>query len=157
MDEPARIQSESPEPEFLTAREVSLLLRASKQKIYQLAAKGQIPCVLVGSSYRFPADALRAWVRMRLSRKDSPMVSEVAEAEASFEARRDDVQRVVLGALHGYPLNAGTLHALAEVLGALMYQRVTERHEALAPCLQILLAVTQRVASAVPVDSAASH
>lgn len=50
-------------PLLYRAVEAAKLTSLSKQMIYQLAAEGRIPCVRIGRSIRFPAEALEQWVR----------------------------------------------------------------------------------------------
>lgn len=45
------------------AAEAARLTGLSKQYVYQLAAEGGIPCIRIGRSVRFPADALEAWIQ----------------------------------------------------------------------------------------------
>lgn len=47
---------------LLTVREVADLLRISMSKVYVLAARGELPCLRVGKSLRFPLDAIERWV-----------------------------------------------------------------------------------------------
>jgi len=44
------------------AEEVAKMTGLSRQAVYQRAAEGSIPCVRIGRSVRFPADALREWI-----------------------------------------------------------------------------------------------
>jgi putative molybdopterin biosynthesis protein len=48
--------------EFLTPDEMAALLRLSKRRIYELTARGALPCIRVGRTVRFPRTALDAWV-----------------------------------------------------------------------------------------------
>ena len=50
-------------PLLYRASEVARMTGLSRQGIYQLASEGRIPCVRIGRSVRFPADALDAWVK----------------------------------------------------------------------------------------------
>jgi excisionase family DNA binding protein len=49
---------------FLTVREVAQLLKIPENRVYDLAARGQIPCVHIGErQLRFIREDLLAWAR----------------------------------------------------------------------------------------------
>ena len=49
---------------FLTAKELSQLLRIPKRSIYKFAKEGQIPGALrIGKHWRFCEDIIEAWVK----------------------------------------------------------------------------------------------
>jgi excisionase family DNA binding protein len=47
---------------LLLAVEAATLLRCSTNRIYELVARGAIPCVRIGRQIRFPEDKLLAWI-----------------------------------------------------------------------------------------------
>jgi excisionase family DNA binding protein len=47
---------------LLLAQEAAKLLRMSENRVYDLAARGILPCVRVGRQIRFPEDKLVAWL-----------------------------------------------------------------------------------------------
>ena len=53
---------ETPEPEFLTTREVAALLRVRERKVYELANRGEIPCRRVTGKLLFPRAGVEAWL-----------------------------------------------------------------------------------------------
>lgn len=52
----------SPEPEFLTTRELAALLRVKERKVYELAAAGEVPCRKVTGKLLFPRAEVEAWL-----------------------------------------------------------------------------------------------
>lgn len=52
----------TPQPSFLTTREVADLLRVKERKIYEMAAAGAIPCRRVTGKLLFPRAELDAWL-----------------------------------------------------------------------------------------------
>lgn len=60
------------------------------------------------------------------------------EAVAAFRANAERVGALVMAALHAEQLDANTIHALVEVVGSLMMQRVLERPESLPMYLEML-------------------
>lgn len=55
--------------EVLTLIEVSKYLRASRDTIYRMARRGDIPCFRVGRNWRFKRSVIDAWAEKGLSRK----------------------------------------------------------------------------------------
>jgi excisionase family DNA binding protein len=47
---------------LLLAQEAAKLLRMSENRVYDLAARGILPCIRVGRQIRFPEDKLAAWL-----------------------------------------------------------------------------------------------
>jgi excisionase family DNA binding protein len=59
-----------PEPEqalLLTVEEAARLLRLSRGKAYEMAAKGELPTVRMGRSVRIRRDRLAAWLDARMA------------------------------------------------------------------------------------------
>ncbi len=54
--------------ELLTVSEVMDLLRMSRDTVYRLAARGQLPGRKVGRAWRFPKDVIEAYLRQRIGR-----------------------------------------------------------------------------------------
>lgn len=52
----------TPDPEFLTTRELAALLRVKERKIYELAAAGEVPCRKVTGKLLFPRAEIEAWL-----------------------------------------------------------------------------------------------
>jgi excisionase family DNA binding protein len=48
--------------EFLTTRELADLLRIGERKVYDLAAKGEVPHVKVVGKLLFPRDRVMGWI-----------------------------------------------------------------------------------------------
>ncbi len=51
--------------ELLTVEEVMELVRISRDTVYRLAAKGELPGRKIGRTWRFPKDEIEAFIRMR--------------------------------------------------------------------------------------------
>ena len=51
-----------PPEELLRAREAARILKISPKTVYELALKGEIPCVRFGRSVRFRPSALAQWI-----------------------------------------------------------------------------------------------
>ena len=49
-------------PTYLTARDVQELIRVDRSTIYRMAESGRLPAIKVGRQWRFPADAVQAWL-----------------------------------------------------------------------------------------------
>lgn len=50
-------------PELVSIRDAARLLKVSHTKLYEMAARGELPGLLrVGKTYRVNVDALRAWI-----------------------------------------------------------------------------------------------
>jgi excisionase family DNA binding protein len=49
-------------PTYLTARDVQDLIRVDRSTIYRMAESGRLPAIKVGRQWRFPADAVHAWL-----------------------------------------------------------------------------------------------
>lgn len=52
----------TPIEQLLTAAEVSRILRCGRNRPYDLAASGALPCVRIGASIRFTPEAVRAFL-----------------------------------------------------------------------------------------------
>jgi excisionase family DNA binding protein len=52
---------------LLKPDEAATAMGISRSKAYALIARGDIPCVRVGSSVRVPVDALRDWITRKLN------------------------------------------------------------------------------------------
>ena len=48
--------------EYLTTKELAELLRLKERKIYELAAKGEVPCTRATGKLLFPRRAVNAWM-----------------------------------------------------------------------------------------------
>lgn len=51
--------------EYLTTREVADLLRLRERKVYDLASRGEIPCLKATGKLLFPREELRRWMALR--------------------------------------------------------------------------------------------
>lgn len=51
--------------EYLTTKEVATLLRLKERKVYDLAARGEIPCMKATGKLLFPHDELKRWMVSR--------------------------------------------------------------------------------------------
>ena len=51
-----------PDHEYLTVKELAVLLRLKERKVYDLAASGDVPCSRATGKLLFPADEIRAWI-----------------------------------------------------------------------------------------------
>jgi excisionase family DNA binding protein len=59
------------EPELLRVAEASRLMSLSRTKVYEMAEKGEIPVVRIGSAVRIPRKKLLRWIEERtVSPKD---------------------------------------------------------------------------------------
>jgi excisionase family DNA binding protein len=50
-------------PGALTASELATLLNMGKTALYEMAAKGRIPCIRIGATVRFDPSRTAAWIR----------------------------------------------------------------------------------------------
>jgi excisionase family DNA binding protein len=57
---------------LLLAAEAAALLRLSENRVYDLAARGVLPCVRIGRQIRFPEDKLLAWIESGGSPLEAP-------------------------------------------------------------------------------------
>jgi len=53
----------SKESEWLSLKEVSELLRISKETLYKLVYKKKIPCIKIGRQYRFSKNIIDLWLK----------------------------------------------------------------------------------------------
>lgn len=53
------------EPLLLRAEEAAKLLQIGRNKVYELAAAGEIPSLHIGRQLRIPAEGLREWIRQQ--------------------------------------------------------------------------------------------
>ena len=51
-----------PDHDYLTVKELAELLRLKERKIYDLAARGEVPCSRATGKLLFPAGEIRAWI-----------------------------------------------------------------------------------------------
>jgi len=58
-------RNEAPMNGLLTTRDVQRRISVDKSTIYRMAEAGTIPAVKIGRQWRFPADALDAWLQER--------------------------------------------------------------------------------------------
>ena len=49
-------------PELLDARQVSQMLSIGRNRVYELANTGTLPCIRLGATLRFPRAALLRWI-----------------------------------------------------------------------------------------------
>ena len=57
-------QPAAPElPHLLTVAEIAVLVRVSRMTIYRMIRRGELPAIVVGRSYRIPAEAARRLMR----------------------------------------------------------------------------------------------
>ncbi|MEL6599231.1 MAG: helix-turn-helix transcriptional regulator [Pseudomonadota bacterium] len=61
----------SPDPAFLTTKELADLLRIKERKVYDLASNGEVPCVRVVGKLLFPKDQIDAWIASTRSGPDA--------------------------------------------------------------------------------------
>src|SRR6266849_3096487 len=54
-------------PELLTTEEAAVYLRLSERKLYELVAKGAVPCTKATGRWLFPKAALDRWVAAGLA------------------------------------------------------------------------------------------
>jgi excisionase family DNA binding protein len=59
-------------PTYLTARDVQELIRVDRSTIYRMAESGRLPAIKVGRQWRFPADAVHAWLEASGNGRDHP-------------------------------------------------------------------------------------
>lgn len=63
---------------FLTAKEVSVMMRIPLARVYELARMNLIPCVRMRRQLRFNEDALREWAAQGGTVETSKTETEVA-------------------------------------------------------------------------------
>lgn len=69
------------ETQYLTATDVTRLLRIDKSTVYRMAEDGRLTGVKVGRQWRFPADELERALGIDLSTAPGPSVIDVEQAE----------------------------------------------------------------------------
>lgn len=47
---------------LLRAEDVAGLLQISRSQVFEMARRGEIPCVRIGRMVRYPAQAIRQWI-----------------------------------------------------------------------------------------------
>lgn len=57
------MQTTQTSPTYLTARDVQDLIRVDRSTIYRMAESGRLPAIKVGRQWRFPTDAVQAWLK----------------------------------------------------------------------------------------------
>jgi excisionase family DNA binding protein len=76
-------------PLLLNAVDAGKLLSISRAKVLDLAARGQLPSVRIGSSVRVPRDRLIAWIDGRSERPTQPQLSDRPFSKGSGRGRID--------------------------------------------------------------------
>ena len=54
---------------WMTLEEIAQYLKVSKDSIYRLAQKGEIPASKIGNLWRFKREEIDAWMKNRMNRK----------------------------------------------------------------------------------------
>lgn len=57
---------------LLRIEEAAEVLQLGRNRVYELAASGQIPSLRIGRTLRIPADALRAWIAEQTTGAGAP-------------------------------------------------------------------------------------
>jgi len=70
-------------PEIMTTREVSKYLKLHELTICKYAARGKIPAVRIGKSWRFDKDAIDKWIG-----EGTPPVIKAGSKEAGKVAKK---------------------------------------------------------------------
>ena len=65
--------------ELLTVDEVMDLVRISRDTVYRLAARGELPGRKIGRTWRFPKDEIEAYIRRRPADVDTEAFEEELE------------------------------------------------------------------------------
>lgn len=68
--------------ELLTAKELQNLLNVDRSTIYRMVSRGQLPAIRVGNQWRFPREAIEAW----LARQAQPAAPAVGSRSATSES-----------------------------------------------------------------------
>ncbi len=76
---------DTPDPDYLTTRELAELLRIKERKVYDLAASGDVPCVRVVGKLLFPRAEIRAWLDAARSGPASPPGAQTTPQAASLQ------------------------------------------------------------------------
>lgn len=61
--DPGKQPAASDLPHLLTVAEIAVLVRVSRMTIYRMIRRGELPAIVVGRSYRIPAEAARRLMR----------------------------------------------------------------------------------------------
>ena len=61
----------TPEPELLRVNEAAKLLALGRTKVYEMAERGEIPALKIGSAVRIPRRKLLAWIDAQATSADS--------------------------------------------------------------------------------------
>ena len=69
------------ETQYLTATDVTRLLRIDKSTVYRMAEDGRLTGVKVGRQWRFPADELERALGIDLNTAPGPSVIDIEQAE----------------------------------------------------------------------------
>jgi excisionase family DNA binding protein len=60
------------EPLLLRAEQAAKLLQVGRNKLYQMAAAGEIPSLHIGRQLRIPAQELREWIHAQVASSRAP-------------------------------------------------------------------------------------
>ena len=84
---------------FLTTKDLQDLIRVDKSTIYRMAEDGRIPAVKVGRQWRFPSEAVAAWLGGGAATATKPFRSNGRLADAIPPAVANAVIELAAGAL----------------------------------------------------------
>jgi len=69
-------------------KQVAEYLCLSKSKVYQMASKGEIPCVKFGDSIRFKADDIDSFINLNIKNKvEKPTLVPMGYSSPSFNSQ----------------------------------------------------------------------
>ncbi len=71
--------------ELLTVDEVMELVRISRDTVYRLAARGELPGRKIGRTWRFPKDEIETYIRQRPGKDSSDLLDEAVELPAGVD------------------------------------------------------------------------
>ncbi len=110
--------------ELLTTRQLEELLNVDRTTIYRMASRGKLPAIRVGNQWRFPREAVEAWLEAQTRASSQKIVlrphpDSSAETEFSRLLPLDCVQNI--------------LDTFADVLGVMLLLTDLDGHLVLPP------------------------
>lgn len=70
---------------LLTIEELAAQLKLSRETIYKMAQKGQIPAIKIGSQWRFDSEEIEIWLKTKSNR---PVAAKEKESRRSASPRQ---------------------------------------------------------------------
>lgn len=109
-------------PELMDAKELAEALGLGRWRIYELARRGQIPCLRVGGSIRFDVEKVEAWLRAG----GTPSMPEPGSVDGRKQEREKPTSDIYRGLYRDAEKEIAQLRATIEVLRGELQARLLE-------------------------------